>query len=139
MNLRETPQIDRSNESLDHNGTKISMKFLQNFFVWFMSFGQSVKCQNWCRMLDIYYCYLLKLWPSFTIWGASMWYYKGALTQKRSWYDFHVGWKNQNKYSTLNLSFDALSKWHEPDINLANAEGSTYKELTNWSLIFFVF
>ena len=29
---------------------------------------------------------------------------------------FHVGWKNQNKHSTLNLSFDALSKWYEPDI-----------------------
>ena len=24
--------------------------------------------------------------------------------------------KNQNKHSTLNLSFNALSKWHEPDI-----------------------
>ena len=23
--------------------------------------------------------------------------------------------KNQNKHSTLNSSFDALSKWHEPD------------------------
>ena len=30
--------------------------------------------------------------------------------------DFCVGWKNQNKYSTLALSFEALSKWHEPDI-----------------------
>ena len=29
--------------------------------------------------------------------------------------DFHVDWKNQNKHSTLNSSFDALSKWHEPD------------------------
>ena len=56
--------------------------------------------------------------------GAHSRYYKGALTQKRSFLvicttfrsDFHVGWKNQNKHSTLNLSFDALSKWHEPDI-----------------------
>ena len=31
---------------------------------------------------------------------------------------FHVSWKNQNKNLTLNSSFDALSKWHEPDINL---------------------
>ena len=30
--------------------------------------------------------------------------------------DYHVGWKNQNKHSKLNSSFDALSKWHEPDI-----------------------
>ena len=29
---------------------------------------------------------------------------------------FHASWKNQNKYSTLNLSFDVVSKWHEPDI-----------------------
>ena len=30
--------------------------------------------------------------------------------------DFGVSWKNQNNHSTLNSSFDALSKWHEPDI-----------------------
>ena len=30
---------------------------------------------------------------------------------------FHVGWKNQNKHLKLNSSFDALSKWHEPDKN----------------------
>ena len=29
---------------------------------------------------------------------------------------FHVSWKNQNKHSTLNSSFDTLFKWHEPDI-----------------------
>ena len=28
----------------------------------------------------------------------------------------HGNWKNQNKNSTLNWSFYALSKWHEPDI-----------------------
>ena len=57
--------------------------------------------------------------------GAHSRYYKGALTQKRSFLvicttfrsAFHVGWKNQNKHSTLNSSFDALSKWHEPDIS----------------------
>ena len=54
-------------------------------------------------------------------------YHKGALTQKRSFLvicttfrsDFHVSWKNQNKNSTLNLSFNALSKWHEPDIKFS--------------------
>ena len=58
--------------------------------------------------------------------GAHSMYYKGALTQKRSFlvicttfrFDFQVGWKNQNKHSTLNSSFDALWKWHEPDISL---------------------
>ena len=48
-----------------------------------------------------------------------------VLTQKRSSLvicptfrsDFYVGWKNQNKHSALNSSFDALSKWHEPDFN----------------------
>ena len=34
--------------------------------------------------------------------------------------DFHVGWKNQNKHSTLNLSIDALSKWHDLHINHEN-------------------
>ena len=56
--------------------------------------------------------------------GAHSRYYKSALTQKRSFLvictifrsDFRVGWKNQNKHSTLNSSFDAQSKWHEPDI-----------------------
>ena len=32
--------------------------------------------------------------------------------------DFHVGWKNQNNYSTLNLSFDDLSKRHDQQINV---------------------
>ena len=57
--------------------------------------------------------------------GAHLRYHKGALTQKRSFLvlcttfrsDFHVSWKNQNKNSTLNSSFDALSKWHDPHIN----------------------
>ena len=56
--------------------------------------------------------------------GAHSRYYRGALTQKISVLgvcntfrsDFHVGWKNKNKYSTLNSSFNTLSKWHEPDI-----------------------
>ena len=50
---------------------------------------------------------------------------KGALTQKKWFVEicttfrsaFRVGWKNQNKHSTLNLSFNALSKWHDPDIS----------------------
>ena len=62
--------------------------------------------------------------------GAHSRYYKGALTQKRSYFVIcttfrsavHVGWKNQNKHSTLNSSFDALSKWHEPDIIQNNSE-----------------
>jgi len=57
--------------------------------------------------------------------GAHSRHYKGALTQKRSFLvicttfrsDFCVGWKNQNKHSTLDSSFKALSKWHEPDLN----------------------
>ena len=32
-------------------------------------------------------------------------------------FDFRVGWKNQNKHSTLNSSFDALSKWHKFGMN----------------------
>ena len=51
-------------------------------------------------------------------------YYKGALTQKISFLvicttfrsDFRVGWKSEIEHSTLNSSFDALSKWHEPDM-----------------------
>ena len=60
--------------------------------------------------------------------GAHSRYYKGALTQKRSLLvictifrpGFYVGWKNQNKNSTLIPSFKVLSKWHEPDIALVN-------------------
>ena len=59
--------------------------------------------------------------------GAHSRYCKGALTQKRSFIvicttfrsAFHVGWKNQNKHSILNSSFDALFKWHEPNIRIA--------------------
>ena len=51
--------------------------------------------------------------------GAHSKYYKGALTQKRSFLalcttfrsDFHFCWENQNKHSMLNSSFNALSKW----------------------------
>ena len=51
-------------------------------------------------------------------------YYKTTSTQKRSFWvfcttfrsDFHVDWKNQNKHSTLNSSFDALAKSHELDV-----------------------
>ena len=58
--------------------------------------------------------------------GAHLRYYKGASTQKISFLvicatfrsDFHVSWKHQNKHSTLKLSFNTLSKWHEPDINV---------------------
>ena len=35
-------------------------------------------------------------------------------------FGFHVGWKNQNKHSTLNSSFNALSKWHEPNIRICH-------------------
>ena len=65
--------------------------------------------------------------------GAHSRYYKGALTQKRSFLvictafrsDFHVSWKNHNKHSTLNSSFDPLSKWHEPDISEINGSMKT--------------
>ena len=46
-------------------------------------------------------------------------YYKGVLTQKRSFVvicttfrsAFHVSWKNQNKHSTLNSSFNIQMTW----------------------------
>ena len=61
-------------------------------------------------------------------------HFMGALPQKR-WFqvnfysfrsDFNVGWKKiktniQN--STINLSFDALSKWHDLDIRMRNTRG----------------
>ena len=44
-------------------------------------------------------------------------YYKGALTQKRSFLVISTTLRS-NFHSTLNSSFDALSKWHEPDMRL---------------------
>ena len=35
--------------------------------------------------------------------------------------DFPAGWKNQNRHSTLNLSFNALSKQHDPHIRMYSA------------------
>ena len=97
-------------------------------YFWVMSFGQSIECWNWCWMSNICYCHLFNC-SRVLQFGAHSRYYKCGLTQKRSFLvictniclvtfrsSFHVGWKNQNKHSTLNLSFDALSKWHEPDI-----------------------
>ena len=77
--------------------------------------------------------------------GAHSRYYKGALTQKRSFLvicttfrsAFHVLWKNQNKHSTLNSLFNALSKWHEPDISLKNISSANelgfLKNVPNWA------
>ena len=44
----------------------MSSKAFFSFNVWFMSFGQSVECRNWCRLSNICYCYLFSLQPSFT-------------------------------------------------------------------------
>ena len=60
------------------------------------------------------------------LFGAHSRYYKGALSKNRSFLvicttfrsDFHFGWKNQTKHSTLDTSFDPMSKWHEPDMIL---------------------
>ena len=59
--------------------------------------------------------------------GTQSRYYEGALTRKvkRSFFvicttfrsDFHVGWKNQDKHSTMNSSFHTLAKWHDPHIS----------------------
>ena len=70
-------------------------------------------------------------------------YYKGTLTQKRLVFvlcttfksDFHVSWNNQNKHSTLNSSFDALSKWNDPHIIV---EIETIWFSLNSSRIFFI-
>ena len=77
--------------------------------VWFMSFAQSVECQIFLIVIFFNCSQVLQF-------GAHSRCYKGALTQKhfqlshalRS--DFHVSRKNENKHSTLNLSFKALSK-----------------------------
>ena len=42
----------------------------QVLYVWFMLFGQNVKCWNWCWMSNICFCYLFVLQPTFTIWGT---------------------------------------------------------------------
>ena len=76
------------------------------------------------RVLNVIYFLLLSCRQVLQFVAHSM-YCKGALTQKRSFLvictmcrcDHSVHWKNQNKHSTLNLSFGALSKWHEPDIS----------------------
>ena len=47
----------------------MSSKAFFSFNVWFMSFGQSVECPNWCRMSNICYCFLFSLQTSFTTWG----------------------------------------------------------------------
>ena len=69
-------------------------------------------------------------------------HYKGASTQKRSFLvicttfrsDFHVGRKNRNKHSTLNLSFDTLFKWHESDIRLCMFNGRNLVKMQHCAL-----
>ena len=92
-------------------------------YVRLMSFGQGGECWNWSWMSNICYCYLFLLRLSFTIWGTFkvLW---GCLNSKEiifsALYYFQIWFscrlKKSNKHSSLNLSFDALSKWHEPNI-----------------------
>ena len=85
-----------------------------------MTFGQSVECQIFVIVIFFKYGQVLQF-------RAHSRNYKNALTQKGSFlvifttfrFKFHDGWKNQNKHSTLNSSFDPLSflsKWYEPKI-----------------------
>ena len=57
-------------------------------------------------------------------------YYKGALTQIVLLSDllFMSAGKIKTKYSTLNSSFNALSKWHEPDIRGNNFSVCTWRK-----------
>ena len=81
-----------------------------------MSFGQSIECQIGVE------CQIFVIVIFFNEF-YNLGHIQGCINSKeiicttfRS--AFHAGWKNQNKHSTLNLSFDALSKWHEPDISI---------------------
>ena len=72
-----------------------------------------------CVECQIFLIVIYVNWHRVLQFGAHSSYYKGALTLKRSFLvvcthfrsDFHVGWKNQNKHSTLNSSFNDLEKW----------------------------
>ena len=48
--------------------------------------------------------------------------------------DFHVGWKNQNKYSTLSSSFDALLKWH--DLHISRIDMNRVHNGNFWTKLF---
>ena len=88
--------------------------------VWFMPYGQSlvkigVDCQIFFIVVSFNCSQVLQF--QFRVYSR---YYKDALTQKRSFLvtctclvsrsNFMSVKKNQNKHSTLNLSFDTLSK-----------------------------
>ena len=93
-----------------------TVESFQFFSVRFMSFGQRVKCRNWCWMSNLLLLFFLTAAVFYNLGHISI-NYKGTLTQKRILLvicttfrsAFHVGWKNQNKHSTLNLSFNAIS------------------------------
>ena len=77
-----------------------------------------VECQIFVIVIFLNYGRVLQIWVHSR-------YYMGVLTQIRSFLvtyttfrsDFHVGWKNKNKYSTPNLSINALFKCHDPYIS----------------------
>ena len=90
--------------------------------VWLISFQQSFKCRNWCWMSNN--------------WTNSRYYKRSFLvicTTSRS--TFHFGWRNQNIHSTLNSSFDTLSKWHEPDIRQMGVKNSNVHVFFNFTII----
>ena len=83
------------------------------------AFGYMTGSCHLDRAMKVKYLFSFLLQLSFTNLGHILG--MCALTQKRSFLvlctafrsDFHVWWKNQNKHWTLNLSFNALSKWHD--------------------------
>ena len=79
LKKREKQIIDNHVSKLIH----IFDKMVNQIYVWFMSFGQSIECQNWYWMSNICYCYFFNFGQVLKF-GANSRYNKGALTQKRS-------------------------------------------------------
>ena len=106
------------------------IKLIYKTYVWFMSFGQGVECQNCCWISNICYCYLVWLRSRFTIWGTFK-VLLGCINSKeiicsnlyyfQKWLCFQIWFSCRLKKwkQTINnkTSFDPLSKWHETDIN----------------------
>ena len=97
------------------------------------------KCQNWCWS-QIFVTVIFFTCDWVLQFRAHSRYYKGALTQKRSFLvlcttfrsDFHVCWNNQNKHSTVNLSFNALSYDIKLNIDLEENNKQMYCKIPNF-------
>ena len=113
----------RTNHELESNISKLKITLGLGLVHVILNVEVGVECQIFVIVIFFNCNQVLQF-------GINSRYYKGALTQKRSFFvicttfrtNFHVGWK---KIKTFNTKF---VKWHDPDITKLSTKPKTIRE-----------